>query len=322
MALTLQESLQNLSLQHRSALQWFVDHADSVQPWPGELPDGTLLVTKAKGIYKPKWSDYALSVRQTLGGPYPDKDPVVREDGSWRYEYYQEGDDPTARDAEYTNKGLMACWKDHVPVGVMRQVRGKPNVRYRVLGVALVASWDNGYFQLEGFSKDGLSKGVTPLGQLQDLEASAAQKADQEGSFDPSGVEDAREKAMQAMVARRGQPAFRNGLLSVYKDACVITGCKVPAALEAAHIVPYLGPKTNHLSNGLLLRADLHTLFDLGQIAIDENQKKVILAPYLQDSPYGKWHGKSILDPTTSEAVPSKAALRAHRLWAGLVIDT
>jgi predicted restriction endonuclease len=67
-----------------------------------------------------------------------------------------------------------------------------------------------------------------------------------------------------AIKTRRGQPAFRQALLTEYKGTCCITGCKIEAVLEAAHIIPN-GDETNYsVYNGLLLRADVHTLFDLG----------------------------------------------------------
>ena len=74
-----------LPARHRAALQWFIDHAGEDHGWPKPLAGGdgeTLLVSKAKGIYKPGWSKYALSVRQSLGGRYPDREPVVRADGT------------------------------------------------------------------------------------------------------------------------------------------------------------------------------------------------------------------------------------------------
>jgi hypothetical protein len=125
------------------------------QGWPGTLPDGTLLVTKAKGIYKPSWTKYALSIRQSLGGPYPDHEPEMKADGTWSYVYHQENRDPTERDSEYTNIGLLECIKDSVPVGVIYQVKKKPAPRYQVLGVALVTRWNQGYFYLAGFSRNG-----------------------------------------------------------------------------------------------------------------------------------------------------------------------
>src|SRR5688572_8415087 len=100
--------LQTLSARHQAALTWFADHRGRQERWPSPLNDGTLLVSKAKGIYKPEWMDYALSIRQSLDGPYPDRDPIYRSDGTWVYQYFQENDDIESRDKEYTNRGLVA----------------------------------------------------------------------------------------------------------------------------------------------------------------------------------------------------------------------
>jgi len=51
----------------------------------------------------------------------------------------------------------------------------------------------------------------------------------------------------------------------------LISGCNVQEALEAAHIRPYSECGTNKIANGLLLRADLHTLFDLHLMSLDAN---------------------------------------------------
>ncbi|WP_169719739.1 HNH endonuclease, partial [Novosphingobium acidiphilum] len=56
--------------------------------------------------------------------------------------------------------------------------------------------------------------------------------------------------------------------MKAYDGKCAVTSCAIEPLLEAAHIHPYLGPKTNHVTNGMLLRADIHTLFDLGLLAI------------------------------------------------------
>lgn len=131
---------------------WFAHHANTEQPWTPSLDNDLLLVTKAKGIFKPEWSQYALSVRQVLNSPYADHEPIFRPDGTWVYRYYQEGKSPNDRDDYYTNRALMACLRDSVPVGVLRQIQGKPNVRYHILGLAVVTGWDNGYFFFEGCS--------------------------------------------------------------------------------------------------------------------------------------------------------------------------
>lgn len=61
---------------------------------------------------------------------------------------------------------------------------------------------------------------------------------------------------------------------------------QVTALLEAAHITPYLGPDTNSITNGLLLRADLHTLWDLGLIAVNPSTRMVWVSPSVNDPTY------------------------------------
>jgi hypothetical protein len=133
-----------------------------VLAWPAPLSDGTILATRAKGIYKPNWTKYALSVRQTLNSPYHDSAPSIRPDGTWSYSYYQENSNPMDRDLAYTNRALLACYEDRIPVGVMRQISIKPQVRYHVVGLALVTKWEAGYFYLEGFSLTDQPYAYTP----------------------------------------------------------------------------------------------------------------------------------------------------------------
>src|SRR3990172_20121 len=158
--MSIKEFTSSLSSRHRRALKWVEERTGQESPWPtplilaGEIP--TLLACRPKGIYKPKWSQYALSVRLAVEGPYPDRERVLRKDGTWKLAYFQENKDPHSRDSEYTNKGLLKCWRDRVPIGVMEQIRRKPRVRYLILGLALVSNWKDGYFLLEGFSASGL----------------------------------------------------------------------------------------------------------------------------------------------------------------------
>ena len=140
--------LSGLPNRHANALRWFCAHAGTEQPWPRPLPGQTLLVSKAKGIYKPKWSEYALSVRESLRSRYDDLDPVSDRNGRWTYRYHQENLDAADRDREYTNRALIRCMEDHVPVGVMRQVADRPKRRYEILGIGIVTNWENGYFTI------------------------------------------------------------------------------------------------------------------------------------------------------------------------------
>lgn len=317
----LDDLLEPLQQGHRLALRWFFDHASTIQPWPQPLsvPGGEiLLASRAKGIYKPSWSPYALSVRQTLDSPYGDMPVEPRQDGTWLYKYFQENTDPLSRDKEFTNRGLLECLRDSVPVGVMRQVSRKPHVRYQILGLASVADWDGGYFFLEGFSASGIARERGPAGEIESFSREQLQLLVQHGDFDPESIIDGRRRIIAQIVRRQGQPSFRQKLLEVYEHRCAVSGCDADEALEAAHIVPYRGLETNVAQNGILLRADLHTLFDQGLIAIDDTRMSVLISPKLRATSYREIEGNSLRLPKNSLAWPSLEALRYHRSWSGL----
>lgn len=124
----------------------------------------------------------------------------------------------------------------------------------------------------------------------------ARKKAISDGAFDPTDDKDARERVAALIARRQGQPAFRRRLLDAYGNRCAISGCDCADALEAAHIRPYKGKHTNHIKNGILLRSDLHTLFDLGKIRIDSN-RRVIVCDELQSTVYKEYSGKQLMLP-------------------------
>lgn len=144
----LSNALSSLALQHAGALKWFEANVGVRRNWPQPLSDGTLLVCKAKGIYKPKWTGYALSVRRMLRSPYRDGEFEMDARGRWTCYYFQENLDPLQRDSEFTNRGLVRCLRDGVPVGVLRQLReGRPS-QYEIMGLAFVEAWKDGAFVL------------------------------------------------------------------------------------------------------------------------------------------------------------------------------
>jgi hypothetical protein len=131
--------------------------------------------------------------------------------------------------------------------------------------------------------------------------------------FDPDDIEDAREHVARTIAQRRGQRAFRDVLLAAYGGQCAISGCAVVDVLEAAHIIPYRGAATNVVSNGILLRADLHTLFDCGLIAIDPEKMTIVISSSLRNSGYRQLDGRSLRLPDSPANAPSRKALQQHR---------
>jgi predicted restriction endonuclease len=131
--------------------------------------------------------------------------------------------------------------------------------------------------------------------------------ADPAGQEDDKGPEDKRHLA--AINVRRVQPEFREKLLAAWERRCVVTVCRIAGLLEAAHITPHSEATDFRTSNGLLLRADIHTLFDLGLLSIDEHLR-VHLAEEVECSEYLQYQGKRIdRMPERSADAPSHEAL-------------
>lgn len=177
--------------------------------------------------------------------------------------------------------------------------------------------YDHGGFLYEGPFKYESHRGSHPTSFIvkrvgTELEFEAAH-IEQEEPFDPSSVEDGRKRVLQEVVRRQGQQSFRANLLEAYGNRCCISNCDVVEVLEAAHIFPFRGDETNHITNGLLLRADLHTLFDLGLIAVDSSSFSVVVKDSLRASPYGEFHGRALAVPADPKRQPSKDALKLHR---------
>jgi putative restriction endonuclease len=72
---------------------------------------------------------------------------------------------------------------------------------------------------------------------------------------------------------RLGQQAFQAVVLGAYERRCAITGSKIRPVLQAAHIRPVTSGGEHRLDNGLLLRSDVHTLFDRGYLGVDPNYR-------------------------------------------------
>lgn len=130
--------------------------------------------------------------------------------------------------------------------------------------------------------------------------------------FDPDQCGDARTRRLRAVVARQGQADFRHALLDAYGGRCAMSDCAVDAVLEAAHIIAYDGPATNHVQNGLLLRADLHTLFDAGLISVEPETYLIVVDASIRSSEYGQHHGRRLRLPIAAEQRPSRRALHAR----------
>jgi putative restriction endonuclease len=116
--------------------------------------------------------------------------------------------------------------------------------------------------------------------------------------------------------SRLGQGAFRVLVTDAYERRCSISGERTLPVLQASHIKPY-GKGPNQVDNGLLLRSDLHILFDRGFITVTpELQVEVsprIKEKYLNGRDYYKHHGQRLVQlPEFSVDKPNHEYLRWH----------
>jgi len=116
---------------------------------------------------------------------------------------------------------------------------------------------------------------------------------------------------------RVGQGAFRARLVSAYGARCAITGERTEPVLDAAHVQPYLGPRSNHIQNGMLLTEEFHALFDHGLVTVTPDHV-VRVSPRIRD----RWsNGRRFYEfdekplrvlPDSAAEQPSGDALRWH----------
>jgi len=124
---------------------------------------------------------------------------------------------------------------------------------------------------------------------------------------------EADEKSARQVRERPGQTAFRRKLKAVYGNRCCISGCTVSETLEGAHIDSYMARGSDNIRNGLLLRSDLHTLFDRHLIAINPDTMQVHVSKRARGAAgYEQWHGFAVRVPQEPSHRPDQAALRRH----------
>lgn len=132
------------------------------------------------------------------------------------------------------------------------------------------------------------------------------------GMFAPS----ARYGEPTLVKPRLGQGAFRVSVTDAYRRTCAISGGKVLPALDAAHIKPFASGGTHELSNGILLRRDIHSVFDAGYVTIDEQHRFVVSDRVKTDfdngNEYRRLHGTSLTMPTDGSDRPAQEFLRWH----------
>lgn len=133
----------------------------------------------------------------------------------------------------------------------------------------------------------------------------------------PSETSPDRYGAPTLVRPRLGQGAFRVVVTDAYARRCAVSGEKTLPILDAAHIRSYSDGGEHEGSNGLLLRTDIHKLFDLGYVTVDQDHRFVVSGRLKADFDNGKHyydlHGTALRAPSLPAFQPSSGALEWHR---------
>jgi hypothetical protein len=118
-------------------------------------------------------------------------------------------------------------------------------------------------------------------------------------------------KEIIELKKRKSASKFKKMISEAYEGTCAITGENTEAVLEACHIQEFINEESDHYQNGILLRVDIHRLFDKGLIQIKEDYTVSVSSEVISDY-YQSLNGMKILLPKNKNWFPSKEALRYH----------
>lgn len=147
---------------------------------------------------------------------------------------------------------------------------------------------------------------------------SAADASSTSGTAFIATMTDTRESVLRSIRVRRGQKKFRDQLIRRYGACCLASGCELMDIIEAAHIDPFRDANDHHPENGLLLRADLHTLFDLNLMGIEPDALTLHFPKQVRNAGYQSLENSS-LQLTTGKR-PAHAPLA--RRWEAYLAHT
>lgn len=106
-------------------------------------------------------------------------------------------------------------------------------------------------------------------------------------------------------------------MTDVYQRRCAVTGERTLPILDAAHIRPYGQGGEHDITNGLLLRTDIHRLFDLGYVTVSTDAKFEVGSRLKEDFENGKhyyaMHGQAVSWPSHPEQRPRPELLEWHQ---------
>ena len=276
------------------------------------------------GIYKPAWSEYALSIVTRPGSPYDHKDEVVfLEDGRWLMTYSPRSGGLDISD----NRALMRCKDEGIPLGVFKHITSKTHHEqdstYLVLGLGIITAYDarSDVFIVESVDWSALER-VTSVIVNEEERYEVQLYAQLTNEFRPFINE---ENVTYSVSAHKRDTAFRKMVLREYDFTCSICEMKFHLGelveAQAAHIIPKRKSGTDDPRNGLALCRSHHWAFDAGIFTLADDYT-ILLSPIVARAETRNFElldfqGKRISLPDRQVIYPHPDALAWHRqnMW-------
>lgn len=305
---------------YEAMYRWFIEGAGapaSTRLYGQRLPgvDSNFAHCAQRGIHVPSHQKYAASITISSRSKYSDAEldgkRIALSDGSWLLYYCAHSnrlDDKS--NTQWMNDGLMRCYRDGVPVGVFKQ---EPGNRY-TRDLAFVESYDEErkLFTLHGpvtYDNDALFSAPFESASRFEYEYVSLPSVE-------TLQEDTRTQKESRMVVRKGQNRFRKALFEAYGGSCALCGGVARETLQGAHIIEYRGESPNCTQNGLLLRADIHVLFDRLLLSVKPDSHEIVLSESLAHTEYemlfGNGKSRRLRMPKDKRLAPNDDYLDVH----------
>lgn len=304
---------------HRNLYAWFMNETgnEGIRFHGSTLPGVKFKHVAQRGIHVPSRHRYAATVTVAYNSLYSDNNDGARVDlgdGTWILYYSAHQNNSGGTTDMHWNQKLVNCLMDGVPVGVFLQQNSSSSSYLRFLAFVEEFNPENELFTLHGPvtpETEHLFASATPQTEMGES-ATVDERLQTTEICDPERMEEDRRRfSVARRMVRQGQQAFRKDLFKAYEGHCAVTGFDTNEVLQAAHILDYRGTQSNIVENGILLRSDIHLLFDSYLLGINPASMCLEASPRISDGQYADLDGKKLFLPKEKALRPNENFLIA-----------
>ena len=294
---------------------WYIRHEGVTlpkAPYEKNLEEKLpLKLISQRGIHSPDYKklhpkvnrEHALAIRTNSTGQYEDGGLIHLPDGTWVMEYCAQKEKVDNSRSFNFNKYLKNNLYDGVPLGVLIQ---KGFSSYTIMGLAYIEQYNEltNTFVLHG----PVNYHTDSLGLFNAFEDKKIRIEDYV-LYEEIDEEDRRLRVKIEAVRREQQDEFRRQVYCAYNGQCAITKTCVEDVLQAAHIKNYMGKQTQCVNNGILLRSDIHLLYDSNMLAVNPEDFSIEISNSLKFTEYENLEGRNIALPKDLKLYPNEKLL-------------